>query len=369
MSCVVQQDDLSKALNTLQAFIGKKSPLVIMSYFLVRIDNGQIEVSGTDLEVSVSMQVPAEVKQSATFSVPGKMFADVVRQLPTGLMNLSLSDAKKLEIKSNTTKYKLNVLGALEFPKIPGLDLVTDRKIDCRIFAEMINRTIYAASHDEAKFNLSGICFEPTSDGRVTMVATDGHRFALSTRDIPNLRLGHRVLFPKRGLSELRRVFDDGHLKEVEVGFGGGFVVFKSDSSKFALRLMDVDYPDYARAFPNSSGVKIEILVQEFSDALRRVSLILASQGQGVRVDIAEDSMRISSRSPELGESEERLVIVGTDEPISVGFNARFLIDVVSSFLISEKIVIEILNGNEPARFYPCDDEHSIAMVMPIRIE
>jgi DNA polymerase-3 subunit beta len=369
MSCHVQQEDLSRALNTLQGFIAKKTPLLILTYFLVKIADDWMEISGTDLEVSVSIKVPADVKTPMSFSVPGKMFVDIMRQLPSGVVVLDLLDQARLEIKTDAIEYRINVMSALEFPTISGLDLVADRNVSTSVLSEMIGRVINAASHDESKFHLSGVCIDPLPEGRVIMVATDGHRFGMCTRTLSDLLLDSRLVVPRRSLAELKKVFDESDQANFEVGFGKGYVMFKNEISKFAIRLMNVEYPDYRNAFPRQPGIRIKVSVQELSDALRRMSLVLASPRQPLRVDVGKNSMRICSKSIELGESKEVVAVEGTDKPITVGFCARLLLDTVGSLLYANEIFIEIPEGRDPTKFFPVDDEDSLAMLMPTRIE
>jgi DNA polymerase III subunit beta len=370
MICIVEQSTLTKTLGKLQGILSKKSSRPILSYYLINAVDNELVISGTDLEVSISMRVEASIQEAGDFCVPGKMFSEVVRQLPDGPITFSLSDRARLEIKSKKAKFKLNVLSATEFPPISGLDLKVSQKVNVPVLLEMINKTIYAVSNDDTRFNLSGVCLEGVTGGGVRLVATDGHRLAMITRDAPEFNVSKQYVIPRRGLSEFRKILEDINASEVGVELSeNGFILFESRDSKVALRLMDTEFPDYKSAFPRGQAQIVKINCQEFTEALRRVLLMVSVQGKSVRFDIESNHIKISSATPELGESEETISAEFFGDACALGFNARFLLDVATCFASASTIVLEIVDNVDAARFYPEGDDSALAIVMPMRIE
>jgi DNA polymerase-3 subunit beta len=369
MECTVEQHDLSKALGKLQALVSKKSTMPILSYYLIRVSENNFHVSGTDLEVSVTLSVPGTVHQMGSIAIPGKMFVEVVRQLSDGPVILKSTEDARLEIKSGKSRFRLNSVDANEYPGIPGLSLSVAKYIKASLFLDMLNKTLYAVSTDSSRYNLGGVCIETSYEGALRVVATDGHRLAMVTRDAPGLGEIERKIVPRRGLSEFRRILEELGERDIGFDFDEGFLIFETLDSKVALRLMDVEFPDFNQVLPAQSGVLGTVNTQEFSDALRRMSLMVTAQGKCVRLDLSGSGLRISSSSPELGDGEEIISLEYQGDPISVGFNARFLADIAGCFQSGEGLILEVSGDLEPARFYSLGDESALAVVMPARID
>jgi DNA polymerase III subunit beta len=366
----VEQTELVKALSKYQSLVSRKSTMPILSFCLIETSKNAIFISGSDLEVSVKLQVKAEIVQEGAVGVVAKTLFELVRELNSGTITIKLEAANRVKLTHGRSKFNLVGVDAKDFPSLPGLDSEATLSISADTLAEMINMTLYAVSNDETRYNLSGVCFEsPFQDG-IRFVATDGHRLALITRKFDNAELIGKLIIPKRGLSESRRIIEDSRGGEINFGVGeDGFFILATDNQHIAIRLIDEDFPSYSEVIPATKGVQIKINCGQFLQCLKRVALIVNEQSRPVKLDFANDVLTLSGYSPEIGDAREELSIEYSTEPISIGFNARYLVELCNAFGESSELVIEILSGMEPTKFYRLGDTSSLAVVMPMRLE
>jgi len=235
----------------------------------------------------------------------------------------------------------------------------------------MIAKTIYSVSMDETRFNLNGVNFEVVdvdNQKLLRMVATDGHRLAMITRPAGALSFKGSVLVPRKGLLEVRKLLEEYQSDEVGLSFEDGFLVIEGDSVKISMRLIDGEFPDYRQVMPKQKGTKVAINSAEMANALKRVSLMVTDKAKGTRLDFSNGTLRISSQSPELGDATEELAIEYKGDPLTVGFNARYMIDILTAVSESQRFVFELHGELGPGKIYPENDESCVAIVMPMRL-
>ena len=372
MELSTSKSELSKALSITQSIVERKTTMPILSNVLLSTTDGNLQISATDFESTVLVKVRAKVKSSGSTTINARVLTDLIRELPEGEIHIKLSDGERLDISSGNSKFKIIGVSAEEYPSLPGLAAEAHGKVSSQQFLEMVNKTIYAVSQDETRFNLNGICFESCQDGKknsaLRMVATDGHRLAMITRQIDGLSFNERVIVPRKGMAEIRRILDGDSDKTVGVDVTDGFFVIKTDECKFSIRLIDGEFPDYNQVVPKKKGVQMAVQSDKLAQAMKRMSLMVSDKEKCVRLDLSTGRLRISSSSPELGEAREELEIKYEGEPLSVGFNARYLIDVSSSLSEGETLIIELNGELGAARCYPESDESYMAIVMPMRL-
>ena len=208
MEFIIPTSELSKALYLAHSIVEKRTTMPILSNVLISASKGKLEVSATDLEITARVAVSADVKVSGSTTVNAKMLGDIVRELPNTNAELKLSEGERLEIKADNTSLKLIGVSSEEYPSLPGLDFNTKSTISAKLFSEMINKTLYSVSTDETRFNLNGVCFDSVDEG-LRLVATDGHRLAMITRPAAALSISEKVIVPRKGLTELRKILDN----------------------------------------------------------------------------------------------------------------------------------------------------------------
>lgn len=386
MDITVSKSELNKALQVAQSAISRKTTMPILVNILLKAEGGQLRILASDLDLTVLAHVKAEIHKKGATAVNAKVFCDIIKELPEGQIKITQTEGERIEIQTQSSKFRVIGQCAEEYPEIEGLDVKIDGKIQAKLLSDMIGKTLYATSLDEARYNLTGVCFEITAASAVAspkivrgkdkgaeakelrLVATDGHRLSMITRPVSQLDFEGKVIVPRRGLVEVKKILDAEGEKEVSISISGGFFMLETDSFRLAMRLIDGEYPDYSQVIPKEKGSIAEIKGSSFAGALRRVVLMATDQEKCAKITFEPGSMRISSQSPEIGDANEALEINYSGESFTVGFNARYLTDIVSAYGEGTTVVAEMHGELGPGKFSPENDESCIAVVMPMRL-
>lgn len=386
MEITIPKSELAKLLHITLAIAEKKSSMPILGNLLLSAEGKSFKLTASDLEVTAIANGTATVKKPGSITVGAKVFGDLVRELPDGDVTVRSADRDRVEVVAGPSKLKIVGIGAEEYPVPPGLALKTKCKLPAPTLIEMINKTLYAVSLDEGRYNMNGVCLEIAKDGKATalrMVATDGHRLALITRPLDGVeftglvRKGEKksegtvdhVIVPRKGLAEVRKALETAGDVPVGVDVSEGFLVVEGPAWKLVVRLLDSEFPNYEQVLPKSAGTRITVLSSQLSQALKRVSLVVSDKNKGVRFDFFKNLVKISSSSPEVGEALEELEVQHAGKDFSVGFNARYIIDVLSAVSENQAFVLELNGETGPGKFYTESDESCIGIVMPLRLD
>lgn len=369
---VVQRADVHKALAMAQSIVERKTTMPILSNILLSAKDGNFKISATDLEIASVIKVPGKIKGQGSLTVNGKILSELVKELGDGDIEFRVVEGARLKISSNRSELNIVGVSAEEYPSLPGVSLDTKGKISASLLQEMIQRTLYCVSADETRFNLTGVCFEWLEDkksgSQLRLAATDGHRLAAITRPVSGLSITERVIVPKKGLQELRRLLEEQVQEEIGFSIQEGFMVVETNEAKMSVRLIDGEFPDYHQVIPKDPGSEVRVRSADLAQALRRVSLVIPDKIKGVEFNIAQGGLKISSSSSELGDAKEELIVDYAGEPIRVGFNARYVLDLIQSFGEESTLVMDLHGEVGPGRFFTEQDRACIAIVMPMRL-
>jgi DNA polymerase-3 subunit beta len=234
----------------------------------------------------------------------------------------------------------------------------------------MIERTMYATSLDETRYNLNGVYFEVLPEGnKIRMVATDGHRLAYAERAIGEdaSRLASGVIIPRKGLAELKRLVDEEDADEIELGFEGNSGVVRKGDVTLVMRLIEGEFPNYRQVIPKESTIRLTLPQEALSQALRRVVLLSTERSRAVKVQLFPNRLVLTSSNPDIGEAEEELDVDYDGAEVAIGFNARYLLDSLAG-LRSKEIHVGLKDELSPVEVRPTDDEETLAVVMPMRL-
>lgn len=374
MELVVLKSDLLKAISATQNMVAKRSTMPILSNFLLSASDEKLEVFGSDLEMSALARVSAKVKKAGSTTVNARLFGDVVRELPEAEVKILVGANERLEISCLGSKFKLVGVSASEFPSLPGMSLKAMVKVPAAFFADVIATTLYSASQDETRFNLNGVCFEPadnskTEKGKISVrfVATDGHRMSMVTRSINNFGVEGKVIVPRRGLLELKKLLA-GSESEVGICLQEGFFLVETEELKIAMRLIDGEFPDCSQVLPKTEGFKAVIRGSDLAAPLRRMMLMVSDKEKGVRMSFGDNELQVASSSPNLGEAAEKVVIEYQGKAMTAGVNAQYLIETAQAFGEDTQIQIELFGELAPLKISRKGDDSAIAIVMPMRL-
>jgi DNA polymerase-3 subunit beta len=234
----------------------------------------------------------------------------------------------------------------------------------------MIEQTMYAASVDETRYNLNGVYFERLADSDKTrMVATDGHRLAIVDRALgSNLDgLDTGVIIPRKGLAELKRLLDEEDTDEFEMGFDGNSSLVRKGDVTLVMRLIEGEFPNYRQVIPKEANIHLTLPVESLSRALRRVALLSAERSRAIKLELTTGQLCLSSNNPDVGDAREELDVDYAGDPLSIAFNARYLMDALTAVKAKE-VRIDLRDESSPTQLRPTDDDDALAVVMPMRV-
>jgi DNA polymerase III subunit beta len=366
----IAKDEFLKGLAVTQSVVEKRNTMPILSNILIRGSGGQLQLVATDLEVGVSVRISADITTGGSLSLNAKKLYDIVKELPEGELMVRAGDGFNVEISSRRSRFNVMGLDPEDFPQVQEFPDAVYFAVPAAVLGDMIAKTIFAVSTDETRFNLNGIFIERGNDG-LRLVATDGHRLSLVERQVDNIEalpLAKSVIVPRKGFSELRKHLDGGGF---ELGFAGNNCIGRRDGLVISMRLIDGEFPDYKVVIPAKSDKKVFIDRVALVDSLRRVSLLSPEKFKGVKVSVAPGILKISSSNPEVGDALEELDVEYNGDPMQIGFNARYLLDILGEigtdkvFLglnddVSQGVVAPVVEGVEDLTY--------TNVVMPMRI-
>ncbi|MCG3173831.1 MAG: Beta sliding clamp [Myxococcota bacterium] len=378
MELTILRKELIFATSRTQTVVEKKSTLPILANVLIEArTSGEITISATDLDTYVSGVYRGKVRKAGALSVSAEALADFARSLPEDVeeVGMTLSDNKKLNLKAGKIVFNLNALSADEFPARPQPEGAKFVEFSPDDMLWMIQRTQYAASTDETRYNLNGVLFHPGKDGAVTMVATDGHRLALTHRALSKSgawELGDGVILPRKGLNELRKLLEEPRTEgeevpSIQLGVHSPHVYVQTPNVLLAMRLVEGRFPNYSQVIP-ANNPKVMILPRTlFEGALRRQTLLNKGKTSNVRLDIEPGNLTVSSSNPEKGDSREEVPMDYEGSALKIGFNARYIMDAIA-VMKSERVIFRLNEELSPGLLLEEGSEDYKCVVMPLRI-
>ncbi len=364
----IAADELRKALYRAQGIVEKKTTMPILANVLISASKSGVTVTAFDLDIGVLSEHPAEVTRPGAVTVSAKYLFDISQNLPEDWLTLKKLPNNYVEITSGSAHFKIVGMAPEEYPKLPKEESAPLVKVSGNGLLEMIKKTSFAISTDETRYILNGVFFEPRDAGRVRMVATDGHRLALVERELAgDFKLKSGVIIPRKGLFELRRLLDEAPDAECQLGFAENSALFKKPGLTMVMRLIDGQFPEYQRVIPKEGEKQVTVNRTRFLEGLKRISLLSADKSNAVKIQLGENLLRITANNPDLGEAKDDIELDYKGADIVIGFNARYLIDVLS-VLDGDEAVFELGDEHSPGVLHAPGDKSYTAVIMPMRV-
>jgi len=374
MEIKINTETLLKGISRVQGILEKRSHMPILSTVLLTAKENELEISATDLEIGFQDSYPVETIEQGSITISGKNLLDITRETNSRIIYISEKENNWIYISDNNAKYNLSCLPADEFPVLTEPKDIVMIEIEGKIVTEMINKTIYSITMEEAGFKLSGVFMEKIDkDGEdlLRMVATDGHRLSLIDKKIPDIQkieMKQGVMIPKKGLSELNKLaMENGNIL---FGLKQNNLVAKKGKALIVIRLLDAKFPDYKNVIPTKKEDKENIITinrRPLLEAMRRMMIIRSDQYQGVKVNIGADYLEMVSVNPNLGNVDEKIEIKYDGELIEMGFNPRYFIDALQS-MDSDIIYLNIKDQTSPCLITGDQDVGFLGLIMPMRV-
>lgn len=378
MQLLIGRNPFKKVVSIAQGVVPKRSPKPILTHLLLEADaEGGLTISATDEELSFSGSTEAQVEESGRVVVSAKDLYDIVRNLPDHPIRLvSLPDEGLLEIKCDRIEFRLHALPADEFPALPQMNPETSYNFPVADLCQLIDRTIFAVSHEETRYYLGGVYLECNEGENLRAVATDGHRLALCEATAPpQFELAPGQILPRKLLGELRKMID-ANSGEVKFGFQDKRVLFQYGPQTLISLLVEGSFPDYRQVVPKSPNMNCRVPRVELLDALRRISLLSPDKTGGVRFQLDDKQLTISSQHTGRGQAQQEVQVKEGGGTIEVGFNAHYFIDALQAIDTAD-VQLELTNHLSPCLlrpFHEPDEDGNVPttdqvnVVMPMRL-
>jgi DNA polymerase-3 subunit beta len=370
MEFSVTKSALVDELNTTQGVIERKTTIPILSNLLIEAKDNRLTITATDLELSVRTSCEGKVKKEGAATIPAKKLLDLVRLLPEGEIKFRLLDNHWVEIVSDKKKYKMVGMAKENFPAIPAVPH-TLVKIPAATLESLIGRTKFAISMEESRYTLNGglLILKPDT---LTMVATDGHRLALAETDqkLNGLNGEVRVLIPKKAMDEVEKLAAASEPDaQMEFARDDSHLFFQAAHRLLISRILTGQFPNYEAVLPKENKNIVVLERAELSDAVRRVSQLADQRSRAVKFSVSKEGVEISASSPEYGEAKETIEKEFKGEPMSIGFNAQYMLDFLSA-AAEGPISIELKDEQSAGQMRPLADENYKYryIIMPMRI-
>jgi len=308
----------------------------------------------------------ATVRKEGAVTLSAKHIYEIVKGLPGEEIHLTRSETQRVEIRAGKVEFRLLGLPDRDFPRLPDHREVKLSAVEASDLTDMIGKTVFAASSDETRPHLCAVLFE-VAKGRARMVATDGHRLAKIEREWKSqVSITPPILVPRRGIVEIQRHLE-GITGSVELGVHQAHLFVRTDGAVLSVKLADAAFPPYEQVVPSGND-KVAILPRlALLEALRRVSLVASDRTWGVKFELAPAQLRLASDNPDLGDASETVDAEYSGAALTIGFNARYLIDLLSAMSV-EKVRAELAGELDAALLRPNSNEDYVGVVMPMRI-
>jgi DNA polymerase-3 subunit beta len=375
MKLTINKGELQTGLSRLQGIVEKRNSMPILANVLMSASNKgkdgeQLQLAATDLEVGIQSSHEAKVTTAGGVTVSAKKLFEIVRELPDEDIHLEATANGYLNIKCARSNFTLAGTSTEEYPTLPNFTPGKTASVEAAVLSLMIERTMYAASVDETRYNLNGVYLEVLDQpGRIRMVATDGHRLATVDRTLSEDPLGleNGVIIPRKGLGELKKLVDEDDADQIDLAFEGNNGLARKGKVTLVMRLIEGEFPNYSQVLPKKIERNIVIPGEDLIRALRRVALLSSERSKAVKLEFTDGRLTISSSNPDLGDAREELDIDFAGDDITIGFNAKYLLDALST-LKAKEVRFGLQNELAPAQFVPTDDDDTLAVVMPMRV-
>jgi DNA polymerase-3 subunit beta len=367
MKATIERATLLKSLGHVQSVVERRNTIPILSNVMIDAkDDGSIRLMATDLDLQVDESVPAQVSQAGATTVSAHTFFDIVRKLPEGSqVELSAADGK-MQVVAGRARFNLSTLPRDDFPVIAEGELPTRFELPAATLRQIIDKTRFAISTEETRYYLMGI-FLHVADDKMKAAATDGHRLARVTVEKPEGADGMPdVIIPRKCVAELRKLLDEVE-GTVEVSLSPTKVRFGLGSAVLTSKLIDGTFPDYNRVIPTANDKLLKLDPKTFMAGVDRVSTIASEKTRAVKMALDRDKVTLSVTSPENGLAIEELPADYGNDGIEIGFNARYLMDILAQ-IEGDSVEVHLADAAAPTLLRENDKSNALYVLMPMRV-
>ncbi|MEO1225332.1 MAG: DNA polymerase III subunit beta [Pseudomonadota bacterium] len=371
MKLTIERAALLKSLGHVQSVVERRNTIPILANVMIKAETGRLSLTATDMDLEVVESVAVDVQTAGETTAPAHTLYDIVRKLPEGSqVELAFdSAANAIALRAGRSRFRLGCLPVADFPTMAGGDMTHRFTLTGADLSGLIERTRFAISLEETRYYLNGIYFH-ASDGDTPMlraVATDGHRLARVEMVLPSgAEQMPGIIVPRKTVNELYRLIEETdsdiaiELSDTKIRFQFGDIILTS-------KLIDGTFPDYERVIPAANDKVMEVQAKEFAEAVDRVSTIATEKSRAIKLNLNPSALTLSATSAEQGSANEELEVAYEADPLEIGFNARYLLDITQQ-LDGDGARFVMADAASPTIIQDVADASALYVLMPMRV-
>ncbi len=372
MKFSIERSALLRAVSQAQSVVERRNTIPILANVLIEAEGADVSMRATDLDIEVVDKVPAMVERAGATTVSAVTLHEIVRKLPEGAQVMLADDGAsgRLTVEAGRSHFSLATLPKEDFPIMASSEYTANFAIPAPVLRRLFDKSKFAISTEETRYYLNGVYMHVAdADGGKVLrcVATDGHRLARIDADLPDGAADMPgVIVPRKTVGELRKLLDDDDMS-IAVSVSETKIRFATPDITLTSKVIDGTFPDYTRVIPTGNTKRMEVDAAEFAKAVDRVATVSSERSRAVKLALSEDRLILSVNAPDAGAAEEELNVAYGDEPIEIGFNAKYLLEIASQ--VDRENAVFMFNGSgDPALMREGNDTTAVYVVMPMRV-
>lgn len=366
MQINITRDELLKPLGYVAGVVEKRQTLPVLSYVLIRQQNGSMTLTGTDLEIEVIATIKKTEGSDTDLTLPAKKLFDICRALPSGAEITIKKEGEKAIIKSGKSRFTLATMPVADFPYIQAVQWEQALTLSRKSLKHLLEQTHFCMAQQDVRYYLNGLLLEFT-EKRIRAVATDGHRMAVSEVPVEKgIKSGKQIIIPRKGIQEMMRLLDDTD-EPIEIQVGTNHLKAQTTDYAFTSKLIDGRYPDYTKVIPSAQSKLLRLPRETLRETLARVAILSSEKYRGVRLSLGNKVLRVTAHNPEQEEAQEELITDYTGDSLEIGFNVNYMIDAISA-LNTDHVIFGLNDPNSSCTFISPDTQYPQYVIMPMRL-
>jgi DNA polymerase-3 subunit beta len=372
MKVSVERAELLKSLGHVHRVVERRNTIPILANVLIKADKGKLSLKATDLDLEITDSIAAEVSPAGATTVPAHMFYEIVRKLPEGAQIVieGSGDRAVLSIRAGRSRFTLQTLPESDFPDLTAGEMSHSFRLPAADLKRLIDKTQFAISTEETRYYLNGIYLHTAGTAKAATlraVATDGHRLAQCELSLPDGATGMPgIIVPRKTVGEVQRLIETGE-GEVGIELSASKIRFTIGNVVLISKLIDGTFPDYARVIPANNDKLLIVDKKDFEAAVDRVSTVSSERGRAVKLSITGGRLVLSVTNPDSGSATEEIEVDYDSDPLDIGFNSRYLLDVAAQ-IEGEVAVLKLADPGSPTLIQDKDAKGALYVLMPMRV-